>query len=590
MFRRRLICSLLCFLCTVLACADTIIVAGRSQTLTTPLVVDCNEVLAPMATALVMLDASTTLNNGAILIKSHDGRSLHMCMNSPIADSDGRQLPLNVAPRCLNGQLYLPVRALACWLNAESAFDAASRTLTISPLLQVSSETRDDTVAVLVRSAAPLQYTSGHLCAPARTYYDFKYVALGTAATQLPIHGSLVEQVRVAQYSTTPNVVRLVVDLNGDGDFTTTLGEGGRLLTIAVCRKAPAPITPPSAPVAPSAPDAPPAVTLPLANTPPSATLPLVDTPPPTPITPTPPPAGPYKLLDLALTAPSDKQSTLHISTDGPVAVEANYDAKHRQLALNFANGCNNLPPEHLLVSGDKIISKIDADGMETIPGTCLKITCNKDIGYLITHGPSGITVTMGVFSIADMTVVLDPGHGGHDTGAISCHGNCEKDVTLAVMQRVAKLLLGAGAKVLLTRADDTFIPLTDRSGLANVQHADVFVSVHCNSSPMHNSSSGTEIYYTTPQSYALASAMHGELIPALELKDGGIRARSLSVTRKSLMPAILIELAYINNDREEKLLLTDAFQQKAAEAIVSGLCNYAASNVWKLRRGEIAM
>ncbi len=157
-------------------------------------------------------------------------------------------------------------------------------------------------------------------------------------------------------------------------------------------------------------------------------------------------------------------------------------------------------------------------------------------------------------------------------------------------MQRVARLLHGVGARVLLTRADDTFIPLTDRSGLANAQNADVFVSVHCNSSPTHNSSCGTEIYFTTPQSIPLATAMHDELIKALELKDGGIRSRSLSVTRKSRMPAILIELAYINNDREEKLLLSDEFQQKAAEAIVAGLRAYAASNLWKLRRGEIPL
>ncbi len=255
----------------------------------------------------------------------------------------------------------------------------------------------------------------------------------------------------------------------------------------------------------------------------------------------------------------------MQISADNTVSVDADYAAGTHQLVLNFANGCNNLPPEHLHIADDKLIQKIEADGSADTPGTRLTITFKKDVGYLITHEPCGIKVTMGSFGLADMTIVLDPGHGGHDTGAPGCDGTCcEKQITLAVALRAAKLLKAMGANVLLTRTDDTFIPLDDRSGLANAQHADVFVSMHCNSSPVHNSGSGTEIYYTTPQSLALAACMHGELIKALELKDGGIRARGLSVTRKSRMPAILIEMAYINNDCEEKLLCSDDFSAES--------------------------
>lgn len=569
--RRLLICCLLGLLCSLAIFADTLLVAGRAQPLPAPLVVAGNEVLAPLAPALEVLGAQATLTNTTISIRSCDGRVLTMTVDSTSAECAGQQLPLAMAPREVAGTLYLPAHALAAWLYADAHYDDAGKILSIYPLLQVTTELHGDDAAILVRSAAPLQYTSGRLSDPPRLFYDFKSVVLGAAAQQLPVNLGLVQRLRMAQFSATPAIVRLVADLSGEGNSTATIGEQGHLLTIDVHAGAPAALPATDLPPLPSTP---PASSL----SPAPALTPLTAVPPP--------PPAPCKLLDVSLA--SGKQSELAISADGPLAVDSEYHPESRQLVLHLSNGCNTLPPEHLKVAGDEVVAKIEADGSAQTTGTNLTITFNKDVGYLITHEPTGIKVTMGVFGLADMVITLDPGHGGHDTGAQSCHGTCEKTITLAVMGRVARMLNQVGAKVLQTRTDDTFIPLDDRAGLANTQHADVFVSVHCNSSPVHNSSSGTQVYYHSPQSLPLATVIHTELIEALGLKDGGIRQANFLVIRKSCMPAILIELAFINNDKEEALLLTDEFQQRAAEAIVKGLRQYAASNAWKYRRLEM--
>ncbi len=116
MFWRLLICCLTGILCPLFAFADTLIVAGHTQTLTAPLVVDGNEVLAPLAPALELLGAHSTMTNSTISITSSDGRTLTMTVDAPMADCAGQQIPLTVAPRDVDGVLYLPARALASWL------------------------------------------------------------------------------------------------------------------------------------------------------------------------------------------------------------------------------------------------------------------------------------------------------------------------------------------------------------------------------------------------------------------------------------------------------------------------------------------
>jgi N-acetylmuramoyl-L-alanine amidase len=161
----------------------------------------------------------------------------------------------------------------------------------------------------------------------------------------------------------------------------------------------------------------------------------------------------------------------------------------------------------------------------------------------------------------------VDAGHGGHDPGAVGIvHNLTEKLVNLDTALKLTKLLEGAGAKVILPRKTDVFIPLGQRVTMANNAKADIFVSIHANG---HNNRSigGTETYYNSSyrpaDSRRLASLVQQELVKELKLRDIGIKEGSFYVIRHTTMPSILLELAFLSNAHEESLLNQPSFPAK---------------------------
>lgn len=185
--------------------------------------------------------------------------------------------------------------------------------------------------------------------------------------------------------------------------------------------------------------------------------------------------------------------------------------------------------------------------------------------------------------------VVVDAGHGGHDPGATGLNGTLEKDINLVIALRLAALLSEAGYDVILTRFDDTFIPLKDRSLIANDAKADIFVSIHCNASVNHDAT-GTSVYTQaeTPagvypdqaESRRLAASIHEALLNGLGLKDAGLRRKDLSVCRETNAPAALVEVAFIDDIVEEILLGIPEFQQQVAQSIKRGIDSYFAEGM----------
>jgi N-acetylmuramoyl-L-alanine amidase len=226
--------------------------------------------------------------------------------------------------------------------------------------------------------------------------------------------------------------------------------------------------------------------------------------------------------------------------------------------------------------------------------------------------------------------MVIDPGHGGHDAGATGPSGVQEKDVVLDVSRRIARMVEdGLGIKVLMTRGNDTFIPLRDRTTFANKQRADLFVSIHANAHP-RALSEGVEVYFLSSEasdresrqvaaiengvvqlenpasrpkgdvlkamlwelaqsefqrdSSHLAETVLDSMTQSLRLVPRGVKQAGFYVLGGATMPAILIEIGFLTNHNEERKLGTPSHREAVARAIYAGLADYKRRHDQRLR------
>src|SRR5438046_6458224 len=204
-------------------------------------------------------------------------------------------------------------------------------------------------------------------------------------------------------------------------------------------------------------------------------------------------------------------------------------------------------------------------------------------------------------------TVVLDPGHGGHDKGAVSRYGN-EKDFALDVARTLRPLLQAKGLRVIMTREGDYFVPLEVRAQIANAARNSIFVSIHFNATNDDPNATGFEIFSFTPrgapstsddwvtptalsmqagsevdaQSMALSACIYHSLLGHIPEFDRAIKRARFAVLRLTRVPAVLVEGGFLTERGESKLIATKDWRAKLAQAISIGIENYHALGVKK--------
>jgi N-acetylmuramoyl-L-alanine amidase CwlD len=176
--------------------------------------------------------------------------------------------------------------------------------------------------------------------------------------------------------------------------------------------------------------------------------------------------------------------------------------------------------------------------------------------------------------SVKDKLIILDAGHGGSDPGAQRA-GVSEKDLTLQITNQLKKRLTQLGARVVMTRSDDTFVSLEDRVKITNENQADLFVSIHINALESTSSIYGIETYYQTEQSRPLAAAIHQQLVEGLGVPDRSIRKARFYVINHTSVPAILAEVGFISNPKERDNLGAAEYQSKIADSVSAGILQY---------------
>ncbi|MFB2923986.1 MULTISPECIES: N-acetylmuramoyl-L-alanine amidase [Aerosakkonema] len=173
--------------------------------------------------------------------------------------------------------------------------------------------------------------------------------------------------------------------------------------------------------------------------------------------------------------------------------------------------------------------------------------------------------------------VMIDPGHGGKDVGAIGIGGLQEKDVILPISQEVARLLQRQGIQVVMTRNDDYFVDLAPRVQMARRENADLFVSIHANAIDMTRPDiSGLETYYySSSEGERLARTIHNSILQSIDIPDRRVRQARFYVLRHNPMPAVLVEVGFVTGAQDAPRLASPAYQRRMAEAIARGILQY---------------
>jgi N-acetylmuramoyl-L-alanine amidase len=275
--------------------------------------------------------------------------------------------------------------------------------------------------------------------------------------------------------------------------------------------------------------------------------------------------------------------------------------------------------------AGQGIVTRVRAESTSTGSRVLLDLDGRAWRRVFYMHEPYRIVVDVarrppgarGRGARAVTRVVLDPGHGGKDTGAVGASGVKEKDVTLDIARRLAPVLTAQGLQVILTRGEDNFVSLEERTARANAFSADLFVSIHCNASESKGRR-GVEAYVldttrdeiaarvaarenatTQAASAELASILGGmrladeaqrslrfaqllerAAVAALQMNygdvtDGGVHTAGFYVLVGARMPSVLFETSYLSNATEEQRLGTDDYRQRLADAIANAVKAY---------------
>jgi len=199
---------------------------------------------------------------------------------------------------------------------------------------------------------------------------------------------------------------------------------------------------------------------------------------------------------------------------------------------------------------------------------------------------PPVTPITNAMPGISGKMIVIDPGHGGSDSGAVGAKGVMEKNITLAIAKQLQGILTDAGAKVIMTRTSDVDVArpsaeaveeLQARVDIANQARADLFLSIHMDSFSTSDAKGTSTYYYAkgTPASQRLADLVRSGIIEQLGTEDRGTKTCNFYVVKHTTMPAALAEVAFVSNPGESQLLTSTDGAKKAALGIYNGIRRY---------------
>jgi N-acetylmuramoyl-L-alanine amidase len=429
-----------------------------------------------------------------------------------------------------------------------------------------------DVTRVAIETDSEAHYKADSLDSPGRVFLDLIDVRrqAGTRGLQvIPVNDQLVRQIRIAL--TQPGVTRVVLDLAAPAEYSVSQLTNPDRIIVELRLKGHGPALPPASSVTGGQVLAGPegARPAPSPSPPPAAA----------------PPAAPEP--------PASSRSEKPVSAGERTALKEEPPAAKPKPSLVVERPRASKPEQAESAAATALAAKCDSRGDRSLI---------RALGLKLDR------------------VVIDPGHGGHDTGTIGPGGLMEKDLVLDVARRLGELIAQRlGSEVIYTRTDDTFVPLEERTRIANERKADLFLSIHANSSrstriagsetfylnfttsedalevaARENATSQTSIHelQTLVQKIALNEKVQEsrELASIIQkalyryvprnrsFKNRGIKKAPFVVLIGAQMPSVLAEIAFLSNPKDEQLLKRSAYRQKVAEALYRGVAQYASA------------
>lgn len=274
----------------------------------------------------------------------------------------------------------------------------------------------------------------------------------------------------------------------------------------------------------------------------------------------------------------------ISISTEEETYYDVEYYEEDNTMTISIPSENVDLK-EGFLEIKDGLINDIKV--VELRNTTKIVLTFRRGVEYTVLSNEKDDNITLNFkrseeVKPSDKIIVIDAGHGGHDPGAVP-NGVREKDINLAVSLKLNEALLDKGYGTIMTRDDDTFVDLYERPEIANRNQADIFISIHSNSM-LNSDISGIQVLYCPAfdselkekDNYPLSDLLMDELVKGTGANNKGIIKRPrLVVLRETAMPASLIELGFLSNPEEAKLLQDENYQEILVESIVKGIEKY---------------
>jgi N-acetylmuramoyl-L-alanine amidase len=535
----------------------------------------------------------------------------------------------------MHSRIALSLVATAA-LSAGSVFGQARPASSVgAAVTNVRFWSLPETTRIVIEVSEDFRYKSDRIPNPNRVYFDLTGTRpkLGTKGQHtIPVNDTLLKQIRLAE--TQPGTTRVVLDLAADVESSASQLANPSRLVVELRPLAPKPSVAMSTTggqvITPSAPS----------TSAPSATIKPNDLPAITP--------DDLKIPEKVATKPEAPKPV-----DAPKVAEASKPVEGTTISASRSPITSVSKPvmerERMETAISKSLPEVPAAKTPAAPKPAVelaksvpdlpkpepvdppvappsaKIAVERKPAALPTPKPAklpkGDTSLTRVLGLKVGRIVLDPGHGGNDTGTIGPGGLMEKDLVLDITKRLGELIESRlGSEVIYTRMDDVFVPLEERTRLANQEKADLFLSIHANSSPARLSS-GVETYYlnfTTDrtalevaarenassqmsvhelrdvvqkialrdkvdESREFAARVQRSLYAASvktnnKARDRGVKKAPFVVLIGAKMPSVLAEIGFVSNPKDEALFKKPEHRQKLAEALFRGIQQYAST------------